>query len=154
MTMREKVAWISVLTTIVVWSYYFWTVWADFSARSLDGDALFWRFVWCIGFTFVLMMGLTVLASILGKQPFEEPQDERERQLHGRANRIGLATLELSMVGLILGSGWIADIARADFAADPAGATVLMMINAMLFLMVIAAALREVLLIVQFRLMD
>ena len=151
MTMREKVAWISVLTALAIFGWYFWSVWADHSARVLNGDVLFWRFLWCLGIAFIVMLPGSLLAAWLGRQDFDPPPDELETRIEAISKRIGLALLELALVAVVLLSRSITDLARADYAADPAGATAVMLVNLVLFVTALAAVLREMVVIIQYR---
>ncbi|WP_297103978.1 hypothetical protein [uncultured Devosia sp.] len=151
MTMREKVAWISVLTALVIFGWYFWSVWTDFAVRNLDGDVLFWRFLWCFGIAVVIMLPASLLAAWLGRQDFDPPADELETQIEAVSNRFGLALLEVALVAIVLLSKAVTDIARADFAADPAGATAIMLVNLVLFATAVAALVRDIIVIVQYR---
>lgn len=151
MTMREKVAWISTLTSLAIFGWYFWSVWADFAAVRLDGDALFLRFVWCTGIAIAIMLPASLLAARLGKQQFDPPLDELERDIERGAYRVGLVGLELSLIGVVLISRWVTDIARADYASDPAGAVAVILVNLVLFVMAASAVGREVAVIVQYR---
>lgn len=151
MTMREKVAWISTLTSLVIFGWYFWAVWADFSARALNGDVLFWRFVWCLGIAIAIMLPASLLAAWLGKQQFDPPADELETRIEAVSNRLGLALLEVSLVAVLLVSQTVTDIARTDYAADPAGATAIMLVNLVLLATATAAVVREVIVIFQYR---
>jgi hypothetical protein len=151
MTMREKVAWISVVASLVIFGWYFWSVWADYSARALNGDTLFWRFLWCLGVAFVIMLPGSLLAAWLGRQDFDPPPDELEIRIEAISNRVGLALLELALVGVVLLSKAVTDLARVDYAADPAGATAVMLVNLVLFVAATAAIIREVVVIVQYR---
>lgn len=151
MTMREKVAWISTLTALTIFGYYFWSVWSDFGARQLDGDVLFWRFVWCLGIAVAIMLPASLLAAWLGKQQFDPPPDEMEQGIERRSYRAGLGVLELSLIGIILFSGAITDMARADYPADAAGATSIMLVNLLLFALAVSGVLREILVIFEHR---
>ncbi len=153
MTMREKVAWISVTVSLAIFGWYFWSVWSDFAARALDGDALFWRFIWCLGIAVAIMLPASLVAARLGNQKFDPPPDELEVRVEAISNRIGLATLEVALVGVVLLSKVIVERANADFAADPAGATAIMLINLILFVTATAAVLREIVVIVQYRML-
>jgi hypothetical protein len=151
MTMREKVAWISVVTSLAIFGWYFLSVWADHAARALDGDVLFWRFLWCFGIAVAIMLPASLIAARLGHQDFDPPADELETRIEAVSNRIGLALLEMALVGVILLSKSVTDIARADYAADPAGATAVMLVNLVLFVTATAAVVREVIIIIQYR---
>ncbi|UYN99516.1 MAG: hypothetical protein KIT02_16675 [Devosia sp.] len=151
MTMREKVAWIAVVTSLVIFGWYFWSVWTDYAAGLLDGDDLFWRFLKCLGLAIAIMLPAALISAKLGGQAFDPPPDELETRIEAISNRVGLAVLEVALVGVVLLSKAITDIARTDFAADPAGATAIMLINLILFVTAAAAVLREILVIVQYR---
>lgn len=151
MSMREKVAWIAVTTSLVIFGWYFWSVWADFAARQLDGDVLFWRFLWCFGIAVVIMLPAAMIAARLGGQAFDPPADEMEVRIEAISNRYGLALLEILLVAIVLASKWITEIARADFTIDPVGATAIMLINLILFVSAFAAVVREIIIIIQYR---
>jgi len=151
MSMREKVAWIAVTISLVIFGWYFWGVWADFAARELDGDALFWRFLWCFGIAVIIMLPAAMIAARLGGQAFDPPADEMEMRIEAISNRFGLALLEVLLVAIVLASKWITDIARADFTIDPVGATAIMLINLILFVSAFAAVVREIIVIIQYR---
>ncbi len=151
MSMREKVAWIAVTTSLVIFGWYFWSVWVDFSARQLDGDALFWRFLWCFGIAVLIMLPAAMIAARLGGQDFGPPADEMEVRIEAISNRYGLALLEILLVATVLASKWVTDIARADFAPDPVGATAIMLVNLILFVTAFAAVVREIIIIIRYR---
>jgi hypothetical protein len=151
MTMREKVAWISVIVSLAIFGWYFWSVWSDYAAGALDGDALFSRFLRCLGIAIALMLPAALIAAWLGRQQFDPPADELEIRIEALSNRVGLALLEVALVGIVLLSEAVTDIARADYAADPAGATAVILINLLLFAAATAAMLRELLVILQYR---
>ncbi|MDB5473007.1 MAG: hypothetical protein JWP99_310 [Devosia sp.] len=151
MSMREKVAWISTLTALTIFGYYFWSVWSDFGARQLDGDTLFWRFVWCISIAVAIMLPACLLAAWAGQQQFDPPPDEMDRAIERRSSRAGLGVLEVLLVGIILVSGRITDAARTDYPADAAGATSVMLVNMLLLAMAVSGTLREILVILEYR---
>jgi TRAP-type C4-dicarboxylate transport system permease small subunit len=151
MSMREKVAWISVIASGIIFGWYFWTVWSNFLAKSLNGDVLFWRFVKSLIAAVVIMLAASLFAAWRGKQEFDPPKDELDRAIDHKSNRIGLFCLELSLVLIVLGSSAVTDMARADYPTDPAGATAIMLVNLLLFVMAACSILREILTIVQYR---
>lgn len=151
MTMREKVAWICTLTPLPIFGYYFWSVWADHAARLLDGDVLFWRFIWCLGIAVAIMLPVSLLAAWIARQQFDPPPDEMEQAIEHRSRRLGLGILEVFVIAVILLSGRIADIARADYPANAAGATSVMLVNMLLLALALAGILREIRIIIEYR---
>lgn len=154
MAFREKSAWIAVLASLPIWGFYFWSVVSEALEGRLDGDMLFWRFLICLGVAVAVMLPLNIAAALLGRQDMDARPDEREAAIDARANRIGLALLEALGLGLVLASGALSGFARDAYPADPAGAATLVLVNALLFCLVLAACTREALQIVQFRMMD
>lgn len=154
MAFREKSAWIAVISTLVIWSYYFWTVAQAVATGQLDGDAVFWLFVWCMVATIAVMLPLNIVAALVARQKMDAPPDERERQIDAYANRLGLGFIEIMAMVVAGLSAWFSGYARQSFPDDPAGATAIIMANAILLVMVSSAVLREVVQIVHFRLMD
>jgi Na+-driven multidrug efflux pump len=154
MSFREKNAWIAVATTLIVWGYYFLTVWNQVASLTIDGQGLFTLFLVCMTITFVVLIGLNLIAARIAGQQFGAPEDERERAVDRRASWWGARLLEWMLLGVAaLGPTVIAGYAREGFAADPAGATAIIMANAILFCAVLSQVVREAIHIVSYRLM-
>jgi hypothetical protein len=151
MSPRERLAWIAVLTTLVVWGFYFGAFWLDLAAARLDGSVLFWRFIICMGISLVVMIGLSVATGVLSPRNVDTPPDEMERQIEGRADRIGFRILELTLwiplVWVLFSTKSIA----AAFPADPAGAAATILANAVIMVIVLTEIIRETVHIVSFR---
>lgn len=151
MSPRERTAWIAVATTIVIWSYYFGAFWLDVLSRELDGGQILIRFTVCMVISLVVMIGLNVMAGVMTRRNIEAPPDEMERQIEGRADRIGFRVLEwlipVALITGLLNTGAIA----AAFPADPAGSTAMIFANGILMLIVLTELVRELVHIVSFR---
>lgn len=151
MSIRERTAWIAVICTLIVWGYYFIAFAMDVATASLDGGALLTRFLVCLGVSLAVMIGLNIRAGAMSPREIERPVDEMERQIEGRADRIGFRVLEaaipLALIGLLLLTGRIAEA----FPADPAGSTALVFANSILFVIVVTELVRETVHIIGFR---
>lgn len=154
MSFREKTAWIAVITTLIIWGYYFWQVWQAYGGGTLHGQAVLNLFLVCFGITIVLMLGLSLASARLGRHRFGADLDERERAIETRAKTIEADLLELLVLGVaiagLLGAGEIA----VAYPGDPAGATAAVIANALLFVVLVCQLVHELALIVQFRMMD
>jgi hypothetical protein len=153
MSFREKNAWIAVVTTLIVWGYYFSTVWSGIAARSLDGQAIFNLFLVCMGITVVLMLGLNLVAARVAKQKFGAPDDELERSVDARALRFTHGLLGWLLLGIAASCPWLADWSGTAFPADPAGSLAIIVANAIILVCVATEVLREIIHIVHYRLM-
>ncbi|MGV3491787.1 MAG: hypothetical protein ACO1OG_10740 [Devosia sp.] len=151
MAFREKTAWIAVVTTLVVWGYYFSVVWSGVSTRALDGSALWTLFLICMGVTVVLMLGLNLWAARRRIRDFGASPDELEKQFENGAARVTKplfewAVLGIAAAGLMWGRDW-----AAGFPGDPVGSFAIIIANALLFAGVTTNVLAEIIIIVRFR---
>jgi len=151
MSLRERLAWIAVSCTLVIWGYYFIAFWLDVASLRLDGSQVLTRFLICMGVTLAVMIGLALRAGVMTLKNMEADPDELERQIEGRADRIGFRFLEwlvpAALIPCLLLTGRIAEA----FPADPAGATGIIFANAVLMIIVITELVRETVHIVSFR---
>lgn len=151
MSFREKTAWIAVGTTLVVWTVYFLAVWNGAMAGALDGPGLWSLFVWCMGITVVLMLGLNLLASRRRLRDFGAAPDELERQVEGLANRITKPLFEWSVLA-IAGAAlvWGRDVATG-FPNDPLGSVLILVANGLLLAGVFSNWLAELIIALRLR---
>ncbi|MHA6692751.1 hypothetical protein [Devosia sp. A449] len=154
MSFREKTAWIAVVTTLVVWGYYFSEVWRGVGARALDGQALWTLFLVCMGITVVLLLGLNLLASRRRLKDFGASPDELEKQMESGAARITKPLFEWAVLGISASALlWGRDFA-AGFPTDPVGSFAIVMANALLLAAVAANVLAEIIIIIRFRVLS
>lgn len=151
MSLREKTSWIAVLTTLVVWSYYFVAFWTGALAGRIDGDALRQLFIICLVITIAVMLGLTVAMSVAARRAMDAPPDELERQIEARADRIGFKVLELLSPIAMIGGLLSLDAIRAGFPQDPAGSAAIIFVNGFLMVLVVVELVREGIKIALFR---
>lgn len=151
MSIRERTAWIAVLCTLVVWGYYFTAFGLDVASAQLDGGALLTRFLICMGITLVVMIGLNIRAGAMSKREIERPADEMERQIEGRADRIGFRVLEWLIPATLIPGLLLTDAIKTAFSADPGGATALIFANGILLVIVFTEMVREAVIIAGFR---
>jgi hypothetical protein len=153
MSFREKNAWIAVVTTLIVWGYYFFAVWQAVGSRDLDGQRILNLFYVCMGLTAVLLIGINLIAARVARQNFGADLDEREVTIERRSRRAGVWLLEWMVLGIalaaLLWNGWVADA----FPAEPLGSGALIIANALLFALVVSNMLTEIVAIVHFRMM-
>jgi hypothetical protein len=151
MSFREKSAWIAVGTTLIVWTVYFGWFWMDVAGGQLNGQVLLWRFIVCMGISLVVMIGLNLATGVMRKDNIDRPADELERQIEGRADRIGFRLLEVLVPVGLIGGLLMTDTIKSAFPADPAGSVALIFANGVLMAFVITELVREVTHIISFR---
>lgn len=151
MSLRERLAWIAVGSTLIVWGYYFVAFWIDVALRQLDGGILLIRFLICTGIAMAVMIGLAVRTGVMTRKNMESDPDELERQIEGRADRIGFRFLEWLVPAALIPCLLLTPRIAEAFPADPAGSTALIFANAILMIVVITELVRETVHIVSFR---
>jgi len=134
MSFREKSAWISMLSMLAIYGFYFWSV---IHAGAQAGGFHFGGLLETIIALVVVQIVLTVAAAIFTPKEAKAPRDEREKLIELRAMRVAY-------------SGLATSVALACFfgAFDP---PILFNTNALLFMLVTAEILRSACQIVQYR---
>jgi hypothetical protein len=153
MSFREKAAWIAVVPTLIIWTYYFWWVWQAYWALTLTGPAVWNLFLICMGITVVLLLGLNIVSAIVGKQRFGADLDELERSVDARANAAGGRLLEWLALGVAASAGWALPQVAAAYPTDPVGTIALVVANAILLVVVVSQVAHEIVHIVSYRVM-
>jgi hypothetical protein len=134
MSFREKSAWISMLSMLAIYGFYFWSV---MHAGPQPGGFHFGGLLETIIALVVVQVVLTVAVAIFTPREAKAPRDEREKLIELRATRVAY-------------SGLATSVALACFfgAFDP---PILFNTNALLFILVTAEILRSACQIVQYR---
>lgn len=100
MSLRERGAWISLVTTLVIWGFYFATVW-----RGLEGGAGAWQaalFVECVVASLVVQLVLFGLAAARSSRAERILSDEREVRIDGQGTTAAYVTLTVLVLALAL----------------------------------------------------
>jgi uncharacterized membrane protein len=134
MSFREKSAWISLLSMILIYGSYFWS--ASYSTTH-SGAVRFGGLLGTVVLLVVVQIILTIAVAIFAPKDAKAPRDERDRLIDLRATRFAYAALATS-------------VAFACFfgAFNP---PIIFNTNALLFLLVLAEMLRSGCQIVQYR---
>jgi len=134
MSFREKSAWISMLSMLAIYGFYFWSV---IHAGPQVGGFHFGGLLETIIALVVVQTVLTVAVAIFTPREAKAPRDEREKLIELKAMRVAY-------------SGLATSVALACFfgAFDP---PIVFNTNALLFILVTAEILRSACQIVQYR---
>jgi hypothetical protein len=104
MSFREKHLWASVVATVAVWGFYFWTL----TARIADGalhrpgfiGATSGLFALCLVLVVATEVGLTLLATVTSGKAERGAQAEREMRAALQASHVAMTVLTLLIVAL------------------------------------------------------
>jgi len=134
MSFREKSAWISLLSVSAIYGYYFVSL---VRSGSHTGKSGFGGLLSTIVALVIVQTALTVAVSIFKPKDAKAPRDERDRLIDLRATRCAYAGLATSVAFAIFFAGF-----------NP---PILFNANALLFILVVAEALRNASQIIQYR---
>jgi hypothetical protein len=138
MSFREKSAWISMLSILAIYGFYFWSLFQTTAVRQMErfhsGPLLLQTIVVLVAVQIVLH----VAVAIRKPREAQAPRDERERLIELKATRIGFAGLASGVV-----------VACFLGALNP---PILFSTNSLLFVLVASEVLRSAGQIVYFRL--
>lgn len=122
MSFREKAAWISLGSTVVIWGFYFTVVWGGLVDRP--GEWPVALFVECVVASIVVQGLLMTLAAWRTPRGERALADEREIRIDGRATTVAYAVLTLAVLVVALASpfaigegvGWIIAASHGEAA--------------------------------------
>ena len=135
MTFREKHLWISIISTVLVWGFYYVRMFQGIAAGALESETFAGMmgglFVGCLVVTVVIEVVLTIIATATTSKAEREARDERETLAALKASHVSLMLLitlvvSLSIVAYFAGLVEPAMGARSGFAITSANALVLM----------------------------
>lgn len=103
MSFREKSAWISFVSILIVFIPFFWNSYRQFRGDVAGSQAVGTAFALLLAFV-VLEIVLHVIVAIRAPREAQSPRDERERLIDMRATRVAFHVLLLgafASVGLV-----------------------------------------------------
>ena len=148
MAFREKVAWLSLLSSLAIWGYYFSLLGGGLSAHTVGDDLFVGTFIGCV----VLSVVVQIVLAVLSPKESESPPDERERLIDLKATRIAYHLVSAGVATVVLSTPLIAAGAPDVFGGHAATASALMLVaNGVIFCLVLAEVVRSAALILQYR---
>lgn len=129
MAFREKVAWISLVTSLIVYAVYFALVVPRLSSGRLGGYEFVPWLSTAVSVIVVCQVGLRTLVAVRDPLGAKQPRDEREHMFALRADRAAFYTLEVGALFAVFALLW-----RNDAAV---------ITNGVLFAIVLAEAVRS-----------
>jgi len=151
MPFREKRAWISLVSTFGVWTFYFATMVERASAGRLEAGHVPGLFAACIVALICVQIALNVIVAARTPRDALAPADERETLIELKATRLAFYTFG-SVVAMAAMATPLASAARLHFfTADPTADALLLICNGILLAAVAAELVRSGGQIVQFR---
>lgn len=100
MSLREKSAWITLVTVLLCFGVYYGAVFTG--AVPAHSMAMLHLALICIFALIALQVGLTVLAAVTTPKDGRGPRDERERMIQARSHTIGYYVLMVCTGALII----------------------------------------------------
>lgn len=141
MSFREKAAWISLGSGVLIWGFYFFTVWSRLA--DAPGEWPVALFVEC------LIASLLVQGVLMGLAAWRTPpagrvlSDEREIQIDGRAMTVGYAVLTLLVLGVALAAPFSIGLDIGGLTWAPRGDATLLMGQGLILAIVLAEAVKS-----------
>jgi hypothetical protein len=111
MAFREKSAWITLVTTLIVYGGYFAVAVPRIASGSYRGFQFVGLLSGAIILIVLLQVGLTIVAAITDLDGARSPRDEREQLIALRATRAGFYTLEVGAFFALVTFFWWNDVA-------------------------------------------
>jgi len=120
MTFREKHLWITVVTTVGIWGFYFWSLIARILEADLRNDrlaiSLSALFVICLLTVVLVEVVLTLIATATTRKAERQARDEREILAALKASHVALMGL-IAMVFCIATGSYFAGLIGTNLIA-------------------------------------
>ena len=142
MPYREKTAWISVVTTLLIWGFYSSQAIPPLLAGSADAGDFVGLLIGCTILSIVFQIVLTVAAALMNPGDAEVAADERERLFELKASRIAYLIASTLAATVAVSSPFLIAASPHLFPANPLGSAVLVMANGILFALFVAELIR------------
>lgn len=140
MSYREKSAWISFVTTLLIWGWFFAVLMREIGSGDPRGGVLMGTFIACTVTLVVVQIVLYVAIALTAPKDAEARADERERLIDLKASRIAFITVSLLVIGTVIAVPLLAHAGPLIFPRDPMGGT-LSVIGGSAFLAVVVGEL-------------
>lgn len=115
MSFREKIAWASFISTVVIWGGYFAMV-LTHSGPGHPHIGFLWGFIACVVLQVVVMAGVAIVAAILSPGDAKARIDERDRDIARRATGLAYYFVLAALLALIVILHMGFDIIQTIFA--------------------------------------
>jgi hypothetical protein len=145
MPFREKIAWTSFVTTLLVWGYYFLALVRELATGDPEGSRFIGLAVGCTIAIVLLQVVATIVLAIHAPRDAESyptSPDERERLIEYRATRNAFFVLNLLAVSAAIATPFLA-VAGPILLPQPAEDGMLLIGSAILFAIVAAELVRS-----------
>lgn len=113
MTFRQKHLWITVVTTVGIWGFYFWSIGARILEADLRNDrlaiSLSTLFIICLVAVVLVEIVLTLIATLTTRKVERQARDEREILAALKASHVALMVL-IAMVFCIAAGAYFAGL--------------------------------------------
>ncbi|MCW4460655.1 hypothetical protein OK349_02975 [Sphingomonas sp. BT-65] len=151
MAYREKVQWVSLATSLVVWGLYFAQLAASLTAgRPAPADTL-GGFIGAVILLVVIQVAAIIAIAIHRPSEAELPADPREREIEQSAGKGAYAVLSLAVVAIMLATPVLTMAAPAALG-QPTGVVAAMLVgNALLAALVLASIVHSIWQIILYR---
>lgn len=143
MSYRERSAWISLVTTLGVWGWYFVVLARSFARGEADGARFVGLFIGCVVAIVALSIVLAIADAVRAPKESEAPADERERLIALRATGMAFPVLSVLVLTVAAASPILAGLGPSIFADDPLGEVTLLTANGVLLAVVVAEVVRS-----------
>lgn len=122
MSFREKHLWISIVSTVLVWGFYYLRLFQAIRAGGLESDdfagVMGGLFVGCLVVTVVIEIVLSIVAGVTTSKAEREARDERETLASLKASHVSLMFL-IAAVICESGAAYFAGLLEPAMGAEP-----------------------------------
>jgi len=151
MPLREKTAWVSVATTLLVWGWYFAAAAGEIADGRADAGELLGMFVGAVVLSILLEVVLAIVVAVVAPRDADAPADERERLIALKATSAAYWVLSLGVTAVALSAPFLSVAGLGWFEGRPERDLAFVAANGIIFALVLAELVKAAGLIILYR---
>jgi hypothetical protein len=138
MAFREKMAWTTMVSSLLVWGWYFILLVRGLQAGGEMFGDLAGRFAIAVALLVVIQIVAAIAIAIANPREADAPADDRERGFALVGYRNAYVALYLLVIVTMLSAPLIVHVGPALLRGDPANVAAILIGNAILFALLVA----------------
>lgn len=143
MSYREKAAWMSLVTTLAVWSFYVIRLVERFRDGNVDAGDFIGLFIGITILLVIVQILLAIALALLSPRGARTPTEEREKLISLKATQVASVVMTVLVMTVVLASPFVAGASPHVFPKDPTACAVFLMANGVLLSVAVGEIVRD-----------
>lgn len=142
MSNREKAAWVSLITTTVIWGYYFFRLGYRLNEGTARVEPFIGLFTLCVIVSIIASIVISIAFAVMG-QKLDDPADERDQLIELKATKAAYALLSCGALFASVATPFVVGYIGRLFDGNPSAGVALILGNGVLAAFLLAEVMKS-----------